>query len=83
MTDQGFADTFFRHACERKKALHIALAFVLFMFPLMFISLTLVEKGSATYVVTILNLAGLVFFGLLFGGLLGVCRVRAKNRSWR
>ncbi|WP_459191137.1 hypothetical protein [Halosimplex sp. J119] len=83
MSDHGLAETFLRHACERRRSLAAALGFVVLMVPLMIVSLTYVEEGSSTYVITVVNLAGLAFFGLLFAGLLFVCRKRANDRAWR
>lgn len=83
MSDHGFAETFFRHVCERRRSLTAALGFVVLMVPLMLGSLTYVEQGSSTYVITVVNLIGLAFFGLLFAGLLLVCRKRANDRAWR
>lgn len=83
MAEQGFTDVFFRHVCERRRSMNIVLALIAVTFCLMLVSLFVTEPGTPTYIVTVMNLVGLVFFGLLFIGLLLVCRSRDGKRSWK
>lgn len=83
MADERFLDVLLRRVCERYMFLVSVLALLVLTFFLMLVSLFVVEPGTATFVVVVLNLIGTVLFGALFGVLVLACRAREENRSWR
>lgn len=82
MADDNFAAALLRHVCDQDRLLTGVLALVMLLFLLMLVSLTVVEPGTGTYVIVVLNLVGLVLFGILYGAVLLACRSWEETRSW-
>lgn len=62
--------------CLFQTQLTALFSFCLLLFFLTLVSLTVLEKGTASYVISIINLAGIVLFGSVSGGLLFCCKRR-------
>lgn len=69
-------DDFVSHLCAYRPQLRMLLGLCAFFFLLSLGSLAVVERGTATYVVTMLNVVALSGFSALFGGILLLCRRR-------
>ena len=67
-------DSFLHHLCEYTPQFSMLLGICLFILALSGVSLAFVRPGTATYVVVLMNIAGLLVFSALFGGLILLCK---------
>ena len=74
--ERGRADSFLDALCLNRKLVLVLFSVAAVMLLLSFVSFAVVEPGTATYVVVVLNLIGLGGFTLLSGGVLVLCRDR-------
>lgn len=68
--DKSYVD----HLCDYESAWRMLFTFSVGMLGLMLLWLVTVERGTATFAVTVLNVAGLSALSLLSGALLWRCR---------
>ena len=74
--DRSTADSFLEGVCLYRELVFIVFVISVVMWLLSFVSFLVVDPGSATYVITVLNLFGLGLFGLTSGAVLYICRER-------
>lgn len=67
-------DTFLFHLCEYRPQFTMLLGICLVFLGLSAVSLLVVRPGTATYAVTMLNVAALLVFSALFGGMSILCK---------
>lgn len=74
VSDQSFAEVFVEYVCAHRYPLLLVFGFCLTLIMLMFLSLLAAERGSATYVISVVNLVGLGSITIVLGLLLRKCR---------
>jgi hypothetical protein len=67
-------DSFLFHLCEYRPQFIMLLGICLVFLALSAVSLLVVRPGTATYAVTLLNIAALLVFSALFGGMALLCK---------
>ncbi|MFH5800558.1 hypothetical protein [Haladaptatus sp. CMAA 1911] len=67
-------DSFLFHLCEYRPQFVMLLGICLVFLALSAVSLLVVRPGTATYAVTLLNIAALLVFSALFGGMALLCK---------
>jgi hypothetical protein len=76
-TDEFFdvekEDSFLFHLCEYRPQFIMLLGICLVFLALSAVSLLVVRPGTAAYAVTLLNIAALLIFSALFGGVILLC----------
>jgi len=77
-TEEFFADeendSFLFHLCEYRPQFIMLFGICLVFLALSAVSLLVVRQGTATYAVTLLNIAALLVFSALFGGMALLCK---------
>lgn len=63
-------------ACLFQTQLTALFSLCLLLFLLTLASLVVLEKGTASYVISVINMVGIVLFGSVSGGLLFYCKRR-------
>ena len=72
--NRGKADSFLEGLCLFRELILIVFTISVVMFGLSLISLVVVDPGSGTYVIVVMNLVGLGAFILASGSVLYLCR---------
>lgn len=77
--DKRFSEVLIDHLCRQESKLQglFALCSVVFLFLL--VSLTVVERGSATYVITIIDLVSVTVVGGIAGIVMITCQRRRRE----
>jgi hypothetical protein len=69
-------DSFLNSVCLFQTQLAALFSFCLLLFVLTVASLIILEKGTASYAISLINLVGVVLFGGISGSLLFLCKRR-------
>lgn len=71
-----FSHVLIDHLCQQESVLQGIVALCSVVFVLLFVSLSVTESGSATYVIVIVDLVSVVGIGAIVGMLLMICHRR-------
>jgi Na+/proline symporter len=71
-----FSQILFDHICQQESTLRGLFALCSVVFLLLFVSLGVVTRGTATYVITVVDLVSVTVIGSIAGTLLIVCQRR-------
>lgn len=72
-----FSEVFMDHVCHQKSKVQGLFGLCGVIFLLLFVSLTVVESGSATYVITVVDLVSVT----VVGGIAGITLVACQRRQ--
>lgn len=73
---KSFSHVLIDHLCQQESVLQGIFALCSVVFVLLIISLNIVESGSATYVIVIVDLVSVIGIGAIVETLLIICRWR-------
>ncbi|WP_436927516.1 hypothetical protein [Halosimplex amylolyticum] len=77
--DEGFVGRFWNVVCGSVQYLVLACSLLLTMLVILLVTLPLLESGTGSYVIAVLD-TGIIVIALLIGGaMIGVCRYRNAN----
>lgn len=76
-----FSQVLVDHICRQESILQGLLALCGVVFLVLIVSLTVVESGSATYVITVIDLVSVTVVGVITGAMLRTCRARREERE--
>lgn len=72
--DRGMADSFFEGLCMYRDLIYVLFMVSLLLFVLSLVSFAVVEPGTETHVIVVMNLVGLGALLLVSGSVLVKCR---------
>lgn len=75
---RNFRDVLLDRVCQHKTGIRMLFGFCITFVLLMLGSLSVVERGSGSYVIAVLNLVGLSIIAIVSGAVLLFCRNRRE-----